>query len=117
MSITWAQGDNGEARDDDTIQLSHSEPQPPSCLNTKPDATLTELRVLRDMVVEQKVDVRNMEARMMEGQSLVEELRREVENQRVELSITQTQLQFYKDKLSATERHIEEFKKNNAGNI
>ncbi|KAM9403768.1 uncharacterized protein ACWYII_027943 [Salvelinus alpinus] len=84
------------------------------------------------MVVEQRVGLRNMGARVTAGESQVKELKGEVEelqkelvNQRVELSITKTELQFYKNKVEELKRQhriagqsesqVEELKTENAG--
>ncbi|XP_067084394.1 cerebellin-1-like [Osmerus mordax] len=76
-------------------------------------AILTELRALRDMVVAQKVERTNMENRMTASQGQVEELKTEVVDQRVQLSVTQTQLQFFKDQLSVTQSQVEEMRREN----
>ena len=93
LSVTRAQGDGTGGPENDT-KNSLGEPQTGGSVSN--GAILTELRALRDMVVEQ----------------------------RVELRVTQTQLQFYKDQLSdykdqlsVTQSHVEEMRKDNAGNI
>ena len=68
-------------------------------------------------MVAQKVELTNMENRMTASQGQVEELKREVVDQRVQLSVTQTQLQFYKDQLSVTQSQVEEMRRETTGNI
>ncbi|XP_062321857.1 uncharacterized protein LOC134023611 isoform X5 [Osmerus eperlanus] len=111
LSVTQAQGDLTGGPENDT-KNSLGEPQTGGCVSD--GAILTELRALRDMVVEQKVELTNMEARMTASQGQGEELKREVVDQRVQLSVTQTQLQFYKDQLSVTQSHVEEMRRDNA---
>ncbi|XP_067093739.1 collagen alpha-2(VIII) chain-like [Osmerus mordax] len=83
LSVTRAQGDLTGGPENDT-KNSLGEPQTGGCVSD--GAILTELRALRDMVFDQ----------------------------RVQLSITQTQLQFYKDQLSVTQSHVEEMRRDNA---
>ena len=67
LSVTRAQGDGTGGPENDT-KNSLGEPQPGG--HGSDDAILTELRALRDMVVEQKVELRVT-------QSQVEEMRRD----------------------------------------
>ncbi|XP_067093750.1 uncharacterized protein [Osmerus mordax] len=118
LSVTRAQGDLTGGPENDT-KNSLGEPQTGGSVSD--GAILNELRALRDMVVAQKVELTNMEARMTASQGQGEELKREVVDQRVQLSVTQTQLQFYKDQLlfykyqlSITQSHVEEMRRDNA---
>ena len=79
LSVTRAQGDGTGAAQNDT-KNSLGEPQTGGSVSD--DFILTELRALRDMVVEQRV-----------------------------------LLSVYKDQLSVTQRHVEEMRRDNAGNI
>ncbi|XP_033931471.1 uncharacterized protein [Pseudochaenichthys georgianus] len=80
--------------------------------NTGPDVW-TELRMLRDMVVEQRVELRNMEARLSETEMHADE-------QKVDLLLTQTSLEELKrdhaatqERLKTSEKQVEELKKVN----
>ncbi|KAL1020513.1 hypothetical protein UPYG_G00001030 [Umbra pygmaea] len=57
-----------------------------------------DLKELRDMVVEQRVELRNMEAKLTDSQKEVEELKKEMTSVRVEMSITKTELELQKTK-------------------
>ncbi|XP_039638143.1 multimerin-2-like [Perca fluviatilis] len=80
--------------------------------NTGPDIW-TEVRMLRDMVVEQKVELRNMEARLRETEI-------QADDQKLDLLLTKTSLEELKrdhtttkERLRASEKQVEELKKVN----
>ncbi|XP_071333659.1 uncharacterized protein [Trachinotus anak] len=80
--------------------------------NTTPDIW-AELRMLRDMVVEQKVELKNMEARLRETEM-------EADEQKMDLVLTKTSLEELKrdhtameERLSASEKQGEDLRKEN----
>lgn len=80
--------------------------------NTGPDIW-AEVRMLRDMVVEQKVELRNIEARLREAEVQADE-------QKMDLLLTKTSLEDLKrdhaateDRLRASEKQVEELKRVN----
>ena len=92
LSVTRAQGDGTGGPENDT-KNSLGELQTGGSVSD--DFILTELRALRDMVVEQRVLL-----------SVYKD----------QLSVTQSQLKFYKSQLSVTRSHVEEMRRDNAGN-
>ena len=93
LSVTRAQGDGTGAAQNDT---KNSLGELSRMSNGVIKLILTELRALRDMVVEQRVLL-----------SVYKD----------QLSVTQSQLKFYKSQLSVTRSHVEEMRRDNAGNI
>ncbi|XP_028461807.1 tropomyosin alpha-1 chain-like [Perca flavescens] len=80
--------------------------------NTGPDIWM-EVRMLRDMVVEQKVELRNMEARLRETEM-------QADDQKLDLLLTKTSLEELKrdhttteERLRASQKQVEELKKVN----
>jgi uncharacterized coiled-coil protein SlyX len=71
-------------------------------LNNQPDIW-TELKELRDMVVAQRVELGNMQARLTASESHVDELNGEVVDHRVELSVTKNEVQFHENKVEKLE--------------
>ncbi|TNN50028.1 hypothetical protein EYF80_039769 [Liparis tanakae] len=65
-----------------------------------------ELRSLRDMVVEQKVELRHLTARVTAAESVAEELR--VENDAADLAVAERKLNDMQRRLAAGERRVEE---------
>ncbi|XP_031177956.1 uncharacterized protein LOC116066189 [Sander lucioperca] len=86
--------------------------EPHDQTSTGPDIW-TEVRMLRDMVVEQKVELRNMEARLREKEM-------QADDQKLDLLLTKTSLEELKrdhttteERLGASEKQVEEIKKVN----
>ncbi|XP_051255755.1 cerebellin 17 [Dicentrarchus labrax] len=80
-----------------------------------------EVRALRDMVVELKVELRNMEARVKESESQVNELKTELMVTKVQMELLQrensvqaTQLISLETRLTATESKTSDLEKQNA---
>uniref|UniRef100_A0A4W5KPW6 C1q domain-containing protein n=1 Tax=Hucho hucho TaxID=62062 RepID=A0A4W5KPW6_9TELE len=81
LSGTWAQGERGGVRENDITLQGHSEggesrESDGEPLTTQPDIW-TELKELRNMVVEQRVELRNMGARVTASEGQPVELKRE----------------------------------------
>ncbi|XP_022594898.1 heavy metal-binding protein HIP-like isoform X2 [Seriola dumerili] len=74
-----------------------------------------ELRKLRDMSVEQKVELRHLLARVTAAESLVEALQKENRAQSTELAVAQQMLSTLQQRLTDSERHIEELEKQQEG--
>uniref|UniRef100_A0A8C4HK24 C1q domain-containing protein n=1 Tax=Dicentrarchus labrax TaxID=13489 RepID=A0A8C4HK24_DICLA len=87
---------------------------------TTPDIWV-EVRALRDMVVELKVELRNMEARVKDSESQVNELKAELMVTKVQMELLQrensvqaTQLISLETRLTATESKTSDLEKQNA---
>ncbi|XP_032423960.1 cerebellin-2-like isoform X2 [Xiphophorus hellerii] len=67
-----------------------------------------ELRNLRDLVLEQAVDLRLLSAKLAESDSLVQVLQEEITAQSAELTMTQQKLDIVQERLLVNVAHVEE---------
>ncbi|XP_062321856.1 heavy metal-binding protein HIP-like isoform X4 [Osmerus eperlanus] len=114
LSVTQAQGDLTGGPENDT-KNSLGEPQTGGCVSD--GAILTELRALRDMVVEQKDQLSVYKDQLSVTQRHVEEMRRDNAALGTRLSLSEHHVEELKAenealeaRLSIGERHVEELK-------